>query len=258
MSLAVSHSCTSPLSVPTDRWVPHLCQATLHTLSPSRKSHSLVICMQACRSQAPQKLQPASGRPTSTGPCPSKCNWRGTMRCTLHTGMQGCRGVPATRLCRACGPEVDAGAQADCEHVLGRPVHQIQVEVVLQLWRIQNLGCGRATPGITPLFGYTISCHHCRGIKGCSKQSAHVRVKQGSAPASAALPAVVTWNGELGMFRWACLQAAPAAGSVLKTDASAAPAELAVAPGRKRSTLLAGLHARVKGVQQVVKMRGPT
>ena len=35
-------------------------------------------------------------------------------------------------------PQVDAGAQADAEHVEGRPVHQVQVEVVLQLRGVQH------------------------------------------------------------------------------------------------------------------------
>ena len=37
------------------------------------------------------------------------------------------------------GPEVDAGAEADRQDVLRGPVHQVEVEIVLQAWRIEHL-----------------------------------------------------------------------------------------------------------------------
>ena len=37
------------------------------------------------------------------------------------------------------GPEVDAGAEADRQDVLCGPVHQVEVEIVLQAWRIEHL-----------------------------------------------------------------------------------------------------------------------
>ena len=42
--------------------------------------------------------------------------------------------------CLGCAsrPEVDAGPEANTENVLGAPVNQIEVEVVLQFRRIQN------------------------------------------------------------------------------------------------------------------------
>ena len=36
-------------------------------------------------------------------------------------------------------PQVHAGAQAHAQHVLGGPVHQVKVEVVLQLGGVQHL-----------------------------------------------------------------------------------------------------------------------
>ena len=42
-------------------------------------------------------------------------------------------------LARASRPEVDTGAKPDSERVLGGPVYKIEVEVVLQGWRIQYL-----------------------------------------------------------------------------------------------------------------------
>ena len=45
-------------------------------------------------------------------------------------------------LAAGCGPEVDAGAEADGEHVLGGPVDEVQVEVVLQGRRVQHLHAG--------------------------------------------------------------------------------------------------------------------
>ena len=53
-----------------------------------------------------------------------------------------------TYLCCACAPQVDNAAQANSKHVLARPVHQIQVKVVLQPRRIQHLGCGHVKNGI--------------------------------------------------------------------------------------------------------------
>lgn len=44
----------------------------------------------------------------------------------------------APYLARAGAPQVDAGAQPHAEHVQRRPVHQVEVEVVLELWSIQN------------------------------------------------------------------------------------------------------------------------
>lgn len=37
------------------------------------------------------------------------------------------------------GPEVDAGAEADGEHVLRGPVDEVEIEVVLQGGRVQDL-----------------------------------------------------------------------------------------------------------------------
>lgn len=37
---------------------------------------------------------------------------------------------------RAGRPEVNAGAEADCKHVLGRPVNQVEVEIVLEARRV--------------------------------------------------------------------------------------------------------------------------
>lgn len=45
-------------------------------------------------------------------------------------------------LAAGCGPEVDAGAEADGEHVLRGPVDEVQVEVVLQGRRVQHLHAG--------------------------------------------------------------------------------------------------------------------
>lgn len=44
-----------------------------------------------------------------------------------------------THLAGAGAPQVHTGAQPHAEHIEGRPVHQIEVEVVLQLRRIQHL-----------------------------------------------------------------------------------------------------------------------
>ena len=58
--------------------------------------------------------------------------------------------------------------------------------------------------------------------------------------------AFITLMGNLGMQRRACLQAAAvicSGGCVLSTGSSSDPAVLARLPPRKRSTLLAGLHA---------------
>ncbi|RNA28621.1 hypothetical protein BpHYR1_008630 [Brachionus plicatilis] len=43
-----------------------------------------------------------------------------------------------SHLAGASGPQVDGGAEADAEHVCGRPVDQIQIEVVLELGRVQH------------------------------------------------------------------------------------------------------------------------
>eukprot|EP00966_Prymnesium_polylepis_P259379 5991135-Prymnesium_polylepis.2 len=46
-------------------------------------------------------------------------------------------------------PEVDGVAEADAEHVVGRPVEQVQVEVVDQLGRVQYpLGRLRDVPRV--------------------------------------------------------------------------------------------------------------
>ena len=42
-------------------------------------------------------------------------------------------------LAGVCTPQIDGGAQADTEGVLGRPVQEVQVEVVLQLGGVQHL-----------------------------------------------------------------------------------------------------------------------
>lgn len=44
-----------------------------------------------------------------------------------------------THLASAGAPEVDAGSQADTEDVEGGPVHQVEIEVILQLWSIKHL-----------------------------------------------------------------------------------------------------------------------
>lgn len=58
-----------------------------------------------------------------------------------HTGTQTPMGhrCPGAHLASARAPQVHAGAQPHAEHVEGRPVHQVEVEVVLKLWRIQYL-----------------------------------------------------------------------------------------------------------------------
>lgn len=43
-----------------------------------------------------------------------------------------------TYLAGAGAPQVDTGAQSHTEHVQRRPVHQVEVEIVLELWSIQN------------------------------------------------------------------------------------------------------------------------
>ena len=43
-----------------------------------------------------------------------------------------------THLAGAGAPQVDTGAQSNAEHVEGRPVNQVQVEVVLQLRGVQD------------------------------------------------------------------------------------------------------------------------
>lgn len=47
-------------------------------------------------------------------------------------------GAAAPHLAGAGAPQVDAGAQPHAEHVQRRPVHQVEVEVVLELWSVQN------------------------------------------------------------------------------------------------------------------------
>lgn len=44
-----------------------------------------------------------------------------------------------THLAGAGTPQVDAGAQAHAQHVQRGPVHQVQVEVILQLGGVQHL-----------------------------------------------------------------------------------------------------------------------
>ena len=44
-----------------------------------------------------------------------------------------------TDLASAGRPKVDTGAQTNCQHILRRPVYQVEVEVVLKGWSIQNL-----------------------------------------------------------------------------------------------------------------------
>lgn len=44
-----------------------------------------------------------------------------------------------THLAGAGTPQVDAGPQAHAQQVSRRPVHQVEVEVILQLWGIQDL-----------------------------------------------------------------------------------------------------------------------
>lgn len=45
----------------------------------------------------------------------------------------------SSHLAGARAPQIHAATQADAQHVLRGPVHQVQVEVVLQLRRVQNL-----------------------------------------------------------------------------------------------------------------------
>lgn len=47
--------------------------------------------------------------------------------------------APPTNLAGASTPEVHAGAQADRQDIERGPVNQVQVEVVLELGRIQHL-----------------------------------------------------------------------------------------------------------------------
>lgn len=44
-----------------------------------------------------------------------------------------------TYLAGARTPEIDAAAEAHGEHVLSRPVHEVEIEVVLELGRIEHL-----------------------------------------------------------------------------------------------------------------------
>lgn len=45
----------------------------------------------------------------------------------------------------AGAPQVDAGAESHGEHVLRGPVHQVQVEVILELWRVKHLQTANST-----------------------------------------------------------------------------------------------------------------
>lgn len=46
---------------------------------------------------------------------------------------------PPPHLAGAGAPQVDAGPQTHAEQVPRRPVYQVEVEVVLQLWSVQHL-----------------------------------------------------------------------------------------------------------------------
>jgi len=65
----------------------------------------------------------------------------GTVATPLHAGdaVVGADVAELGDLAVHGGPEVDAGAEADCEHVLSRPVNQIEVEVVLEARGIEDL-----------------------------------------------------------------------------------------------------------------------
>ena len=79
----------------------------------------------ACRGEAPGRAEgcyPGPGGPQSP---PSPPNPRAL--------------APWRHLAGAGAPQVHAGPQPHAEHIEGRPVHQVQVEVVLQLWRVQDL-----------------------------------------------------------------------------------------------------------------------
>ncbi len=55
----------------------------------------------------------------------------------------------ATHLAGTGGPEVDARPQADSQSILGGPVHEVQIEVILQGWRIQHL---HLTPPVSAVY----------------------------------------------------------------------------------------------------------
>ena len=58
--------------------------------------------------------------------------------CTSRVAVRG-EVAEARDLARAGGPQVDAGAEADAQHVLRRPVHQVEVKVVLKFRGVQDL-----------------------------------------------------------------------------------------------------------------------
>lgn len=61
----------------------------------------------------------------------------------LHGGdrlvVVGAQVAQLDHLAVACAPQVHRGAQPNRQHVLAGPVHQVQVEVVLQFGRVQDL-----------------------------------------------------------------------------------------------------------------------
>ena len=71
-----------------------------------------------------------------------------------------------------CTPQIDGGAEADTEGVLGRPVQEVEVEVVLQLGGVQHLeGCfgdlaGGAPGGEEQLFTMRVCVCVCVHVKG--------------------------------------------------------------------------------------------
>ena len=50
-----------------------------------------------------------------------------------------CVCVQSTYLARECTPQVHCRAQSHRQNVVGRPVKQVEVEVILQFWSIQDL-----------------------------------------------------------------------------------------------------------------------
>ena len=62
------------------------------------------------------------------------CTWHGD---PAHSAL--CSTEGQTYLTSTSTPQVDTRAQPHTEHVLRRPVHQVEVEVVLQLRGVQHL-----------------------------------------------------------------------------------------------------------------------
>jgi hypothetical protein len=51
----------------------------------------------------------------------------------------------AGHLAAACVPQVDTIAQSNSKDIMRRPIHKVEVEVILQRGRIQHLNGGNCT-----------------------------------------------------------------------------------------------------------------